>query len=63
MRFVGLIWLWISLSCLLVYGCMALCLILFSTGFLLVASDWGAVVENTVTDSHIRFERYFFCEK
>ena len=60
MRFVSLMWLWISLSCLLVYECCALGFILFSVGLLLVLSDWGAVEESSVGDSNIRFDTHFW---
>ena len=45
MRYVGLVWLWISLSCSLMYECCALDFILFSVGLMLAASDWGTVEE------------------
>ena len=59
-RFVGFMLLQIPLSCLLVYECLALGLILSSVGLLLVVSDWDAVAENSVGDSNIRFERHIF---
>ena len=62
-RFVGFIWLQISLSCLLVYEYQALSFVLFSVGILIVVSDWGAMVDNSVGDSNIRLERHIFCEE
>ena len=61
MRFVGLILLWISFSCSLVYKFQKLGLILFSVGLLLVVSDWSAVAGNSVGESSIRFGRHIFC--
>ena len=62
-RFVELTQLCISLSCLLVYECFILGLIVFWIRLYLVASNWGAVVETSVGDNSIRLEKHFLVKK
>ena len=59
-RIVGVVFLWICLSCSLVYGYFATGFVLALFGVLFVVSDWGVVEDISVSVISIRFDRHIF---